>query len=177
MTRRIASNLEFLFPVVNKNISSDVRNALLVVVVLIVTATYQLGISPPGGLWQDNYDPSKSSNDSSSLIKYEELAHKAGTPVMATQNPDNFLTIMLLNYAALCMSVVLTFSLTEGYPLRASVLVALCLILATYGITTSLYSSSLFTVLFPGIFLTFGAMGIMYLRSRALELLQWEQST
>ncbi|XP_042501839.1 ankyrin repeat-containing protein BDA1-like isoform X1 [Macadamia integrifolia] len=180
ITRRIASKLEFLFPVLRRDVPSDVRNALLVVVVLIVTATYQLGINPPGGLWQDNYDPSSSndinSNPSSRVSRLEQLAHEAGTPVLATQNPGTFLTIMLLNYAALCLSVVITFSLTEGYPLRASVLIALCLILATYGVTTSLYSSSLYAVLFPVLFLTLFAMGIMYLRSRAMELLKWEQT-
>ncbi|CAG7866891.1 unnamed protein product [Brassica rapa] len=33
--------------------SSDFRNAILVVAVLIVTATYQAGLSPPGGYWQE----------------------------------------------------------------------------------------------------------------------------
>ncbi|XP_043715360.1 ankyrin repeat-containing protein BDA1-like [Telopea speciosissima] len=179
ITRRIKSKFEFLFPVVHRDVTNDVRNALLVVVVLIVTATYQLGINPPGGLWQDNYDPSSSNdtnNNSSRVSRLEQLAHEAGTPVMATQNPGSFLTIMLLNYSALCISVVLTFSLTEGYPLRAAVLVSLCLILATYGVTISWYSSSLYTVLFPALFLTLGAMGIMYLRSRALALLKWDQT-
>ncbi|XP_023637596.1 ankyrin repeat-containing protein BDA1 isoform X2 [Capsella rubella] len=32
---------------------SDPRNAILVVAILIVTATYQAGLSPPGGFWQD----------------------------------------------------------------------------------------------------------------------------
>ncbi|CAE6132224.1 unnamed protein product [Arabidopsis arenosa] len=34
--------------------ASDPRNAILVVAILIVTATYQAGLSPPGGFWQDN---------------------------------------------------------------------------------------------------------------------------
>lgn len=34
--------------------STDFRNAILVVAVLIVTATYQAGLSPPGGYWEDN---------------------------------------------------------------------------------------------------------------------------
>ncbi|KAG2263917.1 hypothetical protein Bca52824_070996 [Brassica carinata] len=37
--------------------SNDFRNAILVVAVLIVTATYQAGLSPPGGYWQDDYAP------------------------------------------------------------------------------------------------------------------------
>ena len=34
--------------------STDFRNAILVVAVLIVTATYQAGLSPPGGYWEDD---------------------------------------------------------------------------------------------------------------------------
>ena len=40
----------------SKNISSDTRNALLVVAVLIITATYQASLSPPGGVWQPIID-------------------------------------------------------------------------------------------------------------------------
>ena len=34
-----------------KNISDEKRNALLVVGTLLVTVTYQMVLSPPGGLW------------------------------------------------------------------------------------------------------------------------------
>ncbi|KAJ0229299.1 PGG domain-containing protein [Hirschfeldia incana] len=34
--------------------TSNRRDATLVVAILIVTATYQAGLSPPGGFWQDN---------------------------------------------------------------------------------------------------------------------------
>ncbi|MBA0878847.1 hypothetical protein Goshw_003289, partial [Gossypium schwendimanii] len=36
------------------NISSDDRNALLVVLGLLLTGTYQATLSPPGGVWQGN---------------------------------------------------------------------------------------------------------------------------
>ncbi|GLU07205.1 hypothetical protein SLE2022_241700 [Rubroshorea leprosula] len=38
----------------NNMISNDMRNAMLVVAVLILTATYQTCLSPPGGVWQGN---------------------------------------------------------------------------------------------------------------------------
>ncbi|GLT93121.1 hypothetical protein SLE2022_109260 [Rubroshorea leprosula] len=44
----------------NNNISSDMRNAMLVVSVLILTATYQACLSPPGGVWQGNSDDNDS---------------------------------------------------------------------------------------------------------------------
>ncbi|GLT42666.1 hypothetical protein SLA2020_166540 [Shorea laevis] len=38
----------------NNMISNDMRNAMLVVAVLILTATYQTCLTPPGGVWQGN---------------------------------------------------------------------------------------------------------------------------
>ncbi|KAF3449085.1 hypothetical protein FNV43_RR09809 [Rhamnella rubrinervis] len=37
-----------------RDIENDKRNALLVIVVLIATVTYQASITPPGGVWQDS---------------------------------------------------------------------------------------------------------------------------
>ncbi|GLT64920.1 hypothetical protein SLA2020_373820 [Shorea laevis] len=48
----------------NNMISSDMRNAMLVVAVLILTATYQTCLTPPGGVWQGNLgDPMPSRLD------------------------------------------------------------------------------------------------------------------
>ncbi|GLT51989.1 hypothetical protein SLA2020_253570 [Shorea laevis] len=40
----------------NNKISSDMRNAMLVVAVLILTTTYQACLNPPGGVWQGHND-------------------------------------------------------------------------------------------------------------------------
>ncbi|MBA0780751.1 hypothetical protein Gotri_004814 [Gossypium trilobum] len=47
------------------NISGEDRNALLVILGLLLTVTYQASLSPPGGVWQgDNTSKSKGSDDS-----------------------------------------------------------------------------------------------------------------
>ncbi|KAL3571766.1 hypothetical protein D5086_025670 [Populus alba] len=38
----------------NRDTPSDARNVLLVVVALIAAVTFQAGVNPPGGVWQDN---------------------------------------------------------------------------------------------------------------------------
>lgn len=55
-------------PLVLKNVSDERRSALLVVVALLVTVTYQAVLSPPGGIWPDDQ-----SNDIA--------PHKAGTAI------------------------------------------------------------------------------------------------
>ncbi|MBA0870093.1 hypothetical protein Goshw_007752 [Gossypium schwendimanii] len=46
------------------DISADDRNALLVILGLLLTATYQATLSPPGGVWQgENTSRSKGSFD------------------------------------------------------------------------------------------------------------------
>ncbi|KAL2902079.1 Ankyrin repeat-containing protein BDA1 [Bienertia sinuspersici] len=50
---------------------SDVRTTLLVIAVLVAAATYQVGISPPGDVWQE---------DDQGLV--------AGTSILATRNTE-----------------------------------------------------------------------------------------
>lgn len=59
----------------SKDSPSNVRNTLLVIAILIATATYQAVLSPPGGVWQDD---SKKNNETKS--------HTAGHSVMGTHN-------------------------------------------------------------------------------------------
>ncbi|XP_035543594.1 ankyrin repeat-containing protein BDA1-like [Juglans regia] len=40
----------------NMDVSNDTRNMLLVVATLVVTVTYQAALSPPGGVWQDDFN-------------------------------------------------------------------------------------------------------------------------
>lgn len=47
---------------------SDARNVLLVISVLVATATFQVGLSPPGGFWQDGSLAGRSSLGSNSEV-------------------------------------------------------------------------------------------------------------
>ena len=81
-------------------ISNDDRNALLVVAALLITITYQVVLSPPGGLWQDD--------------KISE-GHDAGTAIAQT-NFDNFEIVATINYITFTLSVIMTFLLLpKGY--------------------------------------------------------------
>lgn len=76
-----------------KILRSDVGNAILVVAVLIATATYQTGLSPPGGVWQDDYNPSNVGN-TSAQSEGSQIQHSAGKAIMGS---SFFLVIMSCN--------------------------------------------------------------------------------
>lgn len=86
----------------SKNMSSETRNALLVVAVLIITATYQASLSPPGGVWQgDTNNPS------------------TGSPVPGTtvMKPKMFRLFMAYNTVTLWSALLLiTYLLPAGFP-------------------------------------------------------------
>ncbi|XVF83504.1 hypothetical protein PTKIN_Ptkin16aG0493800 [Pterospermum kingtungense] len=85
-----------------KNMSSDMRNALLVVAVLIITATFQASLSPPGGVWQgDSNNPS------------------SGSPVPGTtvMKPKMFRLFVTYNTITLWSTLLLiTYLLPSGFP-------------------------------------------------------------
>ncbi|XP_062146088.1 ankyrin repeat-containing protein BDA1-like [Alnus glutinosa] len=70
-----------------KNMTNDLRNMLLVILVLFITATYQAALSPPGGVWQDNCNPPTDQFNTTLPINVtrHELSptpHKAGKVTM-----------------------------------------------------------------------------------------------
>ncbi len=70
-------------------ISEERRNTLLVIASLLITITYQGILSPPGGLWQEDYYPNNTTQpkirDASGIPKHPggdfPLEDVAGTPV------------------------------------------------------------------------------------------------
>ncbi|CAJ1977410.1 unnamed protein product [Sphenostylis stenocarpa] len=88
----------------NRDSISDVRNILLTVASLMVTATYQAVLSPPGGVWQDDAD-----------------GHTAGKSITATKSKITFWMFILGNsigyYTSFFMIIWLTIDFPLQYPL------------------------------------------------------------
>ncbi|XVF83550.1 hypothetical protein PTKIN_Ptkin16aG0498100 [Pterospermum kingtungense] len=77
------------------SISSEDRNALLVILGLLLTATYQASLSPPGSVWQEDSSPNESKKKT------------AGKTIMDE-------TEFLLFYIPTCSVFIVTFFLTLG---------------------------------------------------------------
>ncbi|XP_020878618.1 uncharacterized protein LOC110227698 [Arabidopsis lyrata subsp. lyrata] len=83
--------------------ASDPRNVILVVAILIVTATYQAGLSPPGGFWQDNSSEHEDYNSH----------HTAGQMTMSFFDAFFFIS---LNGFAFVSSLYVIIIITIGLP-------------------------------------------------------------
>ncbi|XP_050387486.1 ankyrin repeat-containing protein BDA1-like [Argentina anserina] len=86
----------------------DARTALLVVAVLVATATYEAAINPPGGLWQDT---NLSKNGT-------EPPHLVGTANIASYNTAYYVVGAVFNSIGFSVSLQMINILTTNFPLR-----------------------------------------------------------
>ncbi|MFQ6646857.1 hypothetical protein Gotur_020145, partial [Gossypium turneri] len=93
----------YFIPVVS-NFKPDDRNALLVILGLLLTATYQTTLSPPGGVWQGE-------NTSRSEGSFDEWV--LGKSVM---NQSSFLLFYIPTYLVFLVTLFLTLALLKTFP-------------------------------------------------------------
>ena len=135
-------------------ITNDMRNALLVVAVLIVAVTYQAVLSPPGGVWQDNSNPITIDNQFNTIASTSNVItsphpHKAGTLVMGTLNAAIF---VLANSVTFYLSIAIVFFLIPIDPTSGMVSITLgylsiCYLASMAAISTSLIMTGLLAIL------------------------------
>ncbi|KAK6268732.1 hypothetical protein QUC31_012892 [Theobroma cacao] len=100
----------------SKDSPSQARNDLLVVFTLIATVTFQAGVTPPGGVWQDDTNGSE----------------RAGRAIYASQ-PGAFYVFLISNTVAFATSIFVIVSLTHRFPFQLEIRVAAASMLATYA--------------------------------------------
>ncbi|XP_074300268.1 ankyrin repeat-containing protein BDA1-like [Silene latifolia] len=95
---------------------SDVRSTLLVIAVLVATATYQLGLNPPGDVWQD-----------------DGQGHMAGTSILGTYNLVIYDLLIAFNSIGFCVSLYMIDKLTSKFPLQTELQICLLALYLTYN--------------------------------------------
>ncbi|KAK0583134.1 hypothetical protein LWI29_033689 [Acer saccharum] len=100
----------------SEELDAAFKNNMLVVATLIVAVTFQTGIAPPGGAWQDN------------------KGHEAGKAILASNHfhlPYNL--FLILNTLAFSMSTQIILMPVYHRKLYFEVVVATLAMVATYG--------------------------------------------
>nr|XP_043611762.1 ankyrin repeat-containing protein BDA1-like [Erigeron canadensis] len=119
-----------------KDSPSKVRDTLLVIVILITSATYQPALSPPGGTWQDDSAPSSSGNSTLSSATNNTSAtepHTAGQAIMGTHNPISYSIFQFSNSLGFYTSLHMLCILTKSFPLRMEFYLIVGALASTYG--------------------------------------------
>ncbi|KAM6582017.1 hypothetical protein CsatB_009019 [Cannabis sativa] len=91
---------------------SDARNALLVMAVLMAAATFQVGINPPSGVWQDS-DLNGNGNGTTNTPK-----HVAGSSILGSYNSVSYMLFVVFNSIGLSLSLYMITILTENLPMQ-----------------------------------------------------------
>ncbi|KAJ6400280.1 hypothetical protein OIU84_015851 [Salix udensis] len=96
----------------NRDSPGDTRNVLLIVVALIAAVTFQAGVNPPGGVWQEGDRP--------------------GRAIYASQK-HAFYVFLISNTLALSTCILVITSLTYRFPFHFEIWVATASMMTTYA--------------------------------------------
>lgn len=77
---------------------TDTRNILPIIFTLVAAVTFQAGVNPPGGVWQDTNDQ-----------------HIAGTAICAS-NKNAYYVFLIFNTLAFSTSILVILSRTHKFP-------------------------------------------------------------
>ncbi|XVF82034.1 hypothetical protein PTKIN_Ptkin16aG0010500 [Pterospermum kingtungense] len=106
----------------------EARSTLLVIAVLVATATFQFGLSPPSGTWQDGYSPDQN-NGTTSLYR----AHSAGNSILGTSHGSALALFLVFNSIDFCMSIFMINVLTSKFPLQFELQICMFALFFTYN--------------------------------------------
>uniref|UniRef100_A0A6N2NDC3 PGG domain-containing protein n=1 Tax=Salix viminalis TaxID=40686 RepID=A0A6N2NDC3_SALVM len=115
MVNRLTHIISPTRPTSKTDIDGEIRNFMLVGAALIATVTFQAGITPPGGVWQDSTGN-----------------HTAGHAVYSDRGVP-FLIFLIWNTIALTSSIFLLLCLTHDCPYFLEVLIAAISMMGTYS--------------------------------------------
>lgn len=129
----------------------EVRSAFLVIAVLVATATFQVGLSPPGGIWQDNSGPNQNSTNNTRTTTGKQVA---GQSILGTSDAITFSFIYFFNSIGFSVSLYMINILTSMFPMQLELQLCMIAMYATYNtavITIAPGNVKVFIIVFTSI--------------------------
>ncbi|KAH0663218.1 hypothetical protein KY284_028149 [Solanum tuberosum] len=126
-----------------KGLTEDVRNAYLVVTILLVTASFQAVLSPPGGGWERKDDDTN--NNNTSLVMPANTTnssiHRHSFPIRRDPKKGLFYPFLIMNSITFALAVALTFTLLPFHVETTALLLwSLLFLMVTYSMSVMLIS-------------------------------------
>jgi len=143
-----------------ENWMEETRGTLMVVATMMATITFQAGISPPGGVWQQNaYYSIEGFN-----CKQDNIC-EAGTSVLSYSYPDIYLLFLGCNTTSFFASMCVILLVIIGFPLRRKLFIWLLTSAMTISVAfmTLTYSKAVILVTPNHILNRFQSLGMKYL--------------
>ncbi|KAL7160174.1 hypothetical protein ABFS83_01G076600 [Erythranthe nasuta] len=105
------------------------KDSLMIVASLIATMAFQVGVNPPGGVWQED----KIVDSEGNLEKYP---HVAGFSVFASNYPKGYPRFYMINTISFIASLSIILLLMSGLPIRRRFFMWILMVITWIAITT-----------------------------------------
>ncbi|PIN00659.1 26S proteasome regulatory complex, subunit PSMD10 [Handroanthus impetiginosus] len=110
------------------------KSALMVVASLIATMAFQVGVNPPGGVWQD--DKVVDSQGNQTISDHTHQNHSAGYSIMASNEPEQYMLLYIVNTISFIASLSIILLLMSGLPIRQKFSMWILMVITWISITT-----------------------------------------
>jgi hypothetical protein len=117
------------------NWMEETRGTLMVVATVIATMAFQAGISPPGGVWQQNI-----SNSIEGFNCNQDNICEAGTAVLSYFYPNTYVWFLGFNTTSFFASLCVILLVVIGFPLRSKLFIWLLTSAMTISIASMTFT-------------------------------------